>query len=58
MDKLHDLQNPNNILGYCGYCHNAIYVGDPYTTAKDGIYHPECFQIKGTYFDPLEVEDE
>ena len=46
------------ILGYCVYCHSAVYVGSPYDSDKEGIYCSGCKQQKETYYDSLTVGDE
>lgn len=57
MDNPIDLNNLDNILSYCDYCHGAIYVGDNYVSMKGQIFHIECMEIKGTYYDPMDDEE-
>ena len=37
-----------NLLGYCFYCKDPIYIGDDYVPNKSGrrLYHSECFEQK------------
>ncbi len=46
------------ILSWCAYCKNPIYVGDHYDSDEEGMYCPGCKEQKNTYYDSLEVENE
>ena len=47
-----------DIVGYCSYCHDEIYVGDDYIVEKGAIYHKECFDQSKCYVDPSFLEEE
>ena len=46
------------ILGWCGYCKNEIYVGDNYIYIDGQMYHTECHQTMNNYYDPYNFGEE
>ncbi len=46
------------ILGFCGYCHGSIHVGDDYSVENGQMYHPGCKEQKNTYYDSFDLDEE
>lgn len=48
----------NEIISYCPYCKDALYITDKIKVEKGKLYHKECCETKNMYFDPFELEIE
>jgi len=52
------MENELKIRGFCTYCKDPIYEGDDCIVVGENLYHLECDEIMGLYYDSFDIAEE
>ena len=52
------MDNDRKIIGWCYYCKDAIYDGDPFVLLEGEKYHNDCYSQMQKYPDNFLENDE